>query len=104
MKDKVRCIVKRVGEEPTVSILVNTLEAFQAAVNGYIEPIHLPNGELILVNEEGLINGDCHFNCYLRTSNNNPYPLFGNVLFVGEDGEGFDDCKMTVEEVKEWLE
>lgn len=103
MKDKVRCIVKRVGEEPTVSILVNTLEAFQAAVNGYIEPIHLPNGELILVNEEGLINGDCHFNCYLRTSNGKTYPLFGNLLFVGEDDEDFTDTKMTIEEAKEYL-
>lgn len=34
-----------------------TFEACQKAVNGYVEPVRLPNGNVLLVNEEGLLLG-----------------------------------------------
>lgn len=102
MKQKVRAIVKRVGEDPCGSILSNTLDAYRACVNGYIEVVHVRPGLIMLVNEEGLLRGDCLYNCCLRTKTGLA-PLFGNVLFIGEDGEDFDDCPASLDEIRRML-
>lgn len=64
-----------------------TLKQLQDAVGGYIEPVYLPDlnpeGIVLLVNEEGLLQG--------LPPNENLYPFFfcGNVVFVGVEGEDF---------------
>lgn len=47
-------IIKTSGE--TVEISKPTLEDLQKAVGGYIEAVTLPNGKVMVVNEEGLLN------------------------------------------------
>lgn len=102
MKKKIHAIVKRVGEDPCNSTLLNTLYACQACVNGYIEVVHIKPGLIMLVNEEALVRYDSPFNCCLRTEHG-PAPLFGNVLFIGEDGDEFDDCPIGLDEVKRMI-
>lgn len=48
-------IIKSNGEE--ISLLGRSLEAYQQAVGGYIEEIYLPDGRVMLVNEEGRLHG-----------------------------------------------
>lgn len=67
----------------------NTLEALQAAVDGYIETLQLiPDQVVMIVNEEGLLRGLAP----------NPFAsaiagtmIVGNALVVGVDGEEFTD-------------
>lgn len=67
----------------------NTLEALQAAVDGYIETLQIvPDQAVMIVNEEGLLKG-------LAV---NPFAsavagtmIVGNALIVGVDGEEFTD-------------
>lgn len=67
----------------------NTLEALQAAVDGYIETLQLiPDQVVMIVNEEGLLRGLAP----------NPFAsavagttIVGNALIVGVDGEEFTD-------------
>lgn len=95
VKDPIRVIVKRVGEEPCTAIMPNTLAAMQGCVNGYIEPVHLGYGLIMLVNEEGCLDKDCRFNCYVKD-----YPYRGTLLFLGEDGEDFGDVPCGIKYIK----
>ena len=77
-------------EQPGREIEIeNTLEALQAAVGGYIEIVTLGDGLAAIVNEEGKIN-DLPFNRGLYAGGMDPVDyLYGNILFVGTDGEDF---------------
>jgi len=50
-------IVADPGEEIIRKTIPNTLEAFQSLVGGFIEPISLPDGRVLIVNEEGILYG-----------------------------------------------
>ncbi len=73
----------------------NTLEALQAAVDGYIETVTLiPGKAVMIVNEEGL----------LRNLPPNPAAsmiagtkIVGPALIVGVDGDEFTDVPEDVE-------
>lgn len=73
----------------------NTLEAFQAAVDGYIEAVTLiPGKAVMIVNEEGR----------LRCMTPNPIAsavantqIVGPAVVVGVDGEDFTDIPEDVE-------
>ena len=74
------------GTHYTVEIM-NTLEAFQSKVNGYIEVVYIPEFSerfiILIVNEEGLLKGlDYNENLY-------PYFYVGTVVFasMGKDGK-----------------
>lgn len=41
----------------TTTFCDTRFEACQAAVGGYVEPVRLTNGDVLLVNEEGLLQG-----------------------------------------------
>ena len=72
----------------------NKLEAFQAAVDGYIETLQLiPDKVVMIVNEEGLLRGLAP----------NPFAsavagtmIVGNALVVGVDGEEFTDIPKEI--------
>ena len=51
-----------------------TLEDAQAFVEGWVEPVGLPNGDLLLINEEGLMRG---FDI------NNKATIIANTTIVG---------------------
>ena len=84
--DKILCIIKRPGEEPMVEHIENKLEAFQAAVGGYIETVQFAQDGVLIVNEEGRLLG-------LPTNKVMGMPLVGTVVCVGVKGEEFASLK-----------
>ena len=67
----------------------NTLEALQAAVEGYIETLLLiPDQAVMIVNEEGLLKG-LPVNPFASAVAGTT--IVGNALIVGIDGERFAD-------------
>jgi hypothetical protein len=74
---------------PELVELPNELHALQEAVGGHIEVVHLmTEGDLMIVDEEGLIKG--------REPNKTAtilaqQPIYGDALVVSEQGEDFGD-------------
>lgn len=72
----------------------NTLEALQAAVDGYIETVRLvPGRAVMIVNEEGLLRGMPQ---NIRASLAAGTQIVGPALVVGVDGEEFTDVPEDV--------
>ncbi|MDD3227616.1 MAG: DUF3846 domain-containing protein [Oscillospiraceae bacterium] len=58
MKDKMITVLKvEPGLPPAVKEIRNDLDGLQAEVEGLIECINLPNGCVVVCNEEGKLNG-----------------------------------------------
>lgn len=67
----------------------NTLEALQAAVDGYIEAVTLiPGKAVMIVNEEGLLRGMAQNPIASAVANTQ---IVGPALVVGVDGDEFTD-------------
>ena len=80
-----RVIKKEAGRRAEVVEIENDLKVLQQAVDGWIECVTLPNGLVIICNEEGLIN-NLPFNTFIGG-----HWLFGDILIVGDGGEDFTD-------------
>ena len=73
----------------------NTLEALQAAVDGYIETVRLvPGRAVMIVNEEGLLR-EMAPNAIASLAAGTQ--IVGPALVVGVDGEDFTDIPEDVE-------
>lgn len=90
-----KALRKRPGEAWEEVEIENTLEALQAEVGGYIETVTLLSDLVIIVNEEGRING-MRFNMNLCGMQ-----LFGTILAVGVDGDEF--CDVPDQRIKDIL-
>lgn len=90
-ENQILVVIKKPGKEPVVEPLFeNTLEAFQKAVDGWIETVTLAMDLALIVNEEGVIRG-LPFNlnvCGLG--------LHGTVLAVGVKKDEFVSLKSSV--------
>ena len=75
----------------------NTLETYQHLVGGKIETVTLFTDLIMIVNEEGMING-MPYNIDIRG-----IKVFGPAVFVGVDGEDFADCPADVEWFEEYF-
>lgn len=95
---KIQVWIKDVGKRPRHVWISNTLKSFQDAVGGYIEHYPLSPNVGILCNEEGLIR-DFKFNCELEGQQ-----FFGSIVFIGYDGENFDSCPLTKEDMHKYFE
>lgn len=72
----------------------NTLEALQAAVDGYIETVTLiPGKAVMIVNEEGLLRNLPPNPAASMISNTK---IVGTAIIVGVDGEEFTDVPEDV--------
>lgn len=76
-------IIKPPGQPTVIQEVENSLKALQELVGGYIEPVCLPGGICMIVNEEGKLLG-------LEPN----FPLerdliVGTAVFVGVDGDQF---------------
>lgn len=80
-----KVIYKAPGKPAELQEIENTLEALQAAVEGYIETVTVDPCTVIICNEEGRLNG-MRYNCNLLG-----LQLFGPILVAGVDGEEFCD-------------
>lgn len=73
----------------------NTLEALQAAVDGYIEAVTLiPDKAVMIVNEEGLLRGMAPNPIASAVANTQ---IVGPAVVVGVDGEEFAGIPEDVE-------
>lgn len=73
----------------------NTLEALQAAVDGYIEAVTLiPGKAVMIVNEEGLLRGMTPNPIASAVANTQ---IVGPAVVIGVDGEDFTDIPEDIE-------
>lgn len=100
MGKDLKILVKRVGEEPTVETIEDTLKAKQNLVGGLIEVVSYDEDILLICNEEG------------KLINLPPNLLFdydyiaGDCFFVGDDYDnaGFKDLtNEQIENLKEMI-
>lgn len=80
-----RAIAKKPGEDFKVVNVLNTLEALQEYVGGYIEVVQLYGDVAIICNEEGRLKKQ-EYNCTV-----DGISFVGNILFIGTEGEEFGD-------------
>ena len=95
---KIKVIVKR-PDEPVGHFeeVENTLASFQKIVDGHIETVGLPEGAVLICNEEGKLN-------MLQPNINIPTDsVVGTVVVVGRDGEDFGDCPYLLATWRAWL-
>ena len=88
MKEKITVIVKEPHKEPELKTIRNDLSTMQELVGGYIEPVGLPGGGILVCDEEGLIK-DTPFNCKVEG-----HMIFGTFFVCGldpDDPENFGD-------------
>lgn len=80
----------RLGDHSIITAdIENTLEALQAAVDGYIEAVTLiPGKAVMIVNEEGLLRGMAQNPIASAVANTQ---IVGPALVVGVDGDEFTD-------------
>lgn len=88
-----KAVIKKVGCEAMPIEIDNTLKALQDAVGGHIEAVTFSRDMIIICNEEGAING-MPFNCMICGTQ-----FFGDILFVGVDGDEFGDIPIPSEDV-----
>lgn len=109
--EHINSIIKEPGKKARGHMIENSLEAFQAAVGGYIQTIPVMTDTVMIVNEEGKLL-DLPHNFYI----DNPLPgeiffsstpnadtideIVGTVLIVGvtEDRTEFTDLDLGVQD------
>ena len=87
---------------PLLREIDNTLEALQNEVGGYIEPVRLPGGLVIICNEDGVnLRFQPNRIVVFKTPAGNFYnvPILGNFIICGTDGEEFRG--LTDQEVRD---
>lgn len=101
-KDIIKVLVKQPGRPLQLGAIPNELHAFQEAVDGYIEAVPLRPDLVMIVNEEGKLNG-MQYNFRI---NLNGYEdmIFGPCLIVGVDGEDFTDCPLSQEDLQDYFD
>ena len=81
-------IIKPPGQPAFTREIENSLKSLQDLVGGYIEPVRLPGGICMIVNEEGKLMG-------LKPNFRLEHDLIvGTTVFVGISGEEF--CGLSV--------
>lgn len=98
MEGKIKVIIKRPDEEfGHVTNISQRLENLQNTVDGHIETVSLPDGVVIICNEEGRIRGLEH-NCIVYGVD-----FVGTIIVCGRDGDAFADVPISLAVWKEML-
>lgn len=93
-KEKLKILLKKVGYEPEIKFIDNTLKAKQKIVGGLIEVLDFEDDTLIVCNEEGKI-----LNLPPNTIFDMDY-IAGDYFVVGNDFENADFKSLTDEQIK----
>ena len=89
-------VLKLEGNSISEAEAENTLEALQAAVDGYIETVTLiPDKAVMLVNEEGRFRGMAPNPIASAAANTQ---IVGPAIIVGVDDDEFTDVPQDVEQ------
>ena len=87
-ENQILVVIKEPGQAPRVEPLFeNTLEAFQEAVDGYIEAVTIAEDVVIICNEEGRLRG-LPFNVNVCGIG-----FVGTIVAVGVKGDEFASLK-----------
>ena len=91
---ELKVVLKKVGENPEIMNIENTLEAKQKLVGGLIEVVGLTEDILLICNEEGKLE-------HLQPNLLFDYDyIAGDCFFVGDDCKG-DFKSLTDEQIEE---
>ena len=94
MSEKIRAIIKEPGKPCRTVTIANRLENFQKKVGGWIECFYPDAGGVMIVNDEGAING-MPKNCRV-----DGVMLYGTIVWVGEKDGEFTDCPVYWDTLK----
>ena len=98
MKELLMAIVKEPAKAPEEFIIVDDLKALQSLVGGYIEPVMVEEGLVVICDEEGRIKGK-PYNCWFDGIH-----FVGTIVVLGSKGENFVHCPITLDEFREMCE
>ena len=94
MGEIIEIVIKNIEERPYKKVIVNSLETMQEIVGGYIEFFQIRHDILLVINEEGKINGLDENFAIISFPNNRESILHdiicGNGFFVSSKGEEFE--------------
>ena len=90
---QIRILVKKVGEDPIVKVIPNTLEAKQKIVGGLIEVVPYQDDMLLVCNDEGKIIGLKPNVCFDMDY------IAGDMFVIGDDYKNADFRSLTDEEI-----
>ena len=101
-KQELRILLKKVGKEPKIMNIENTLEAKQEIVGGYIECVYLPNDDsvVLICNEEGKLS-ELPLNRALRGDYGGVYDIIAGTFLIVWLGEE-DFCSLSDEYIKKF--
>lgn len=93
MTEELRCIIKHPDEKVGhVATIQNTLEAFQKAVDGFIETLPCGNQSVVVCNEEGKLRG---LQKSFRYGVGYPKDIIcGTVVVIGVDWKTGEFCDL----------
>ncbi len=88
-----KVIAYKVGEEPTMQEIPNTLKGMQSFVGGYIEVLHVTDELVLVCNEEGKID-ELPPNRTVYTQDTHQYRdcIAGDFFICRENGDEFTDA------------
>lgn len=86
--ENIRVVVKRAGEPAEIKWIENELKTYNKLVGGWIETYSLTDEILIVLNEEGKING-LEPNLAIPCHGGETEYIVGDIVFVSIDGEDF---------------
>jgi len=111
MARKIKAIVKRPDETwGHACNISNSLQNLQSIVGGPIETLIIPNGVVLICNEEGKLRGlpwnfDVTFHHYINPTDyiETAVPMVGTIIACGIDEEDFGDIPKTFADWKDML-
>lgn len=94
-------VIANPGEAPVITEIVNSLEAKQAVVGGWIELWAVDGSAHFICNEEGRLNG-MPFNRLVTLRDGTVWDIYGPILIVGGDPDEGTFESLPDEEARYW--
>lgn len=94
-KKMIWAIIIEPGKAPRMETIYNELHTLQRLVDGYIEVCPLAEDMVMIINEEGKLRG-LPKNFWMEVIGDY---IVGTAVFVGVDGDEFDDVPVTLSEL-----
>jgi len=98
---KTKVIVARVGQNPVVEEMEDSLDAMQDIVGGYIERVRLGDTVDMWFNEEGRLKG-LPMNRLVPDDYGNQWDICGNLFLASHNDEG-DTTSLSNDDLKKWM-
>ena len=96
-KEELKIVLKKVGEEPEVMNIENTLEAKQKLVDGWIEVVSVTEDILLVCNEEGKLR-------HMEFNRDIGYDIIAGPMIIVGEGKSGNDISLTEEQIKKYKE